>query len=171
MTLILQNDDGDEVGANAYVDVAFLKTYHLARGVDIATYSDDLLSAAIIRATDYLDQRFNFVGRSLSETQTTQWPRLGAKDINRWLVEGIPNQVKNATAEYAKIALEQEINPNPERHESGVRVASIREKVGPIEESTSFAFGQGFTMPRYPKADRMLTVNGLAIAGGQIRRG
>lgn len=171
MAFTLQEDSGAVTGANAYIDATFFKSYHKDRGTLPDGLETSTINAAIIRATDYLDARFNFVGEKEQRVQTTQWPRSDAYDIDDHIVFGIPFEVKNATAEYALIALSQEINPNPDRDDTGRSVLEKYERVGPLEERTLYDRGVRFEMPRYPKADRMLTIRGLVRKSGRIRRG
>lgn len=171
MALTVQTDQGNVDGANAYVDAAYVIAYHADRGLDLSATATATLEAAIVRATDYLDQRFTFVGVPIYSDQSTGWPRSNAKDINGWLVSGIPLAVKQATAEYANIALSQELNPTPERDATGQLIAAKSEGVGPLEESIRYAAASAFKMPKYPKADRILIVKGLVVSNRQIRRG
>jgi len=78
MTLIVQDDNGIIVGANAYITVAEFKAYHDARGGSYVGKSDPDIEKAIILATDYLDDRFNYVGRRRNLEQDTAWPRNNA---------------------------------------------------------------------------------------------
>jgi hypothetical protein len=129
MTLNVQSDDGTVANANGYISVAEFKAYHDDRG---NTYgADNLIAIAIIKATDYLDTRFEFIGVKLTTDQTTQWPRkagTGQALVNTLdndtfspfivvgvpsnnpielvgpngeIITGIPKAIKNATAEYA----------------------------------------------------------------------
>jgi hypothetical protein len=77
MAMVVQNDDGDEVGANSYLTVAAFKTYHDNRGNSYSDYTDSQIEKALVKATDYIDTRFIFKGIKLNDddTQTTQWPR------------------------------------------------------------------------------------------------
>lgn len=79
VTLVPQNDTGDAVGANCYHDLAYFKAYHDSRGNSYSPFTDDQIKAGIIRATDYLDTRFDFKGVKLNGNplivQTTEWPR------------------------------------------------------------------------------------------------
>lgn len=65
-TLVVQDDDGDVANANAYITLAFFQSYHTNRGNDYSDSSSDEQKAAIIRATDYLDTRFDFRGVRLN---------------------------------------------------------------------------------------------------------
>ena len=171
MALTVQTDQGNVDGANAYVDAAYVIAHHADRGLDLSATATATLEAAIVRATDYLDQRFTFVGVPIYTDQSTGWPRSNAKDCNGWLVSGIPLAVKQATAEYANIALSVELNPTPERDGTGQTVAAKSEGVGPLSESVRYAAAGQFKMPKYPKADRILVVKGLVVSNRQIRRG
>jgi hypothetical protein len=59
--------------------------------------------SAIIRASDYLDQRFGteFRGRRRAQTQSLEWPRLEAWDDAGYPYDGIPKKLRMAVAEYA----------------------------------------------------------------------
>lgn len=172
MAIIVQNIDGTAVGANAYITVQEFKDYHADRGADTSAFDDEAIEAAIVRATDYLDQRFNFVGKKrLGRDQTTEWPRSDAWDRDRYYINDIPPEVKEACAEYALRALAAELNPDPERNASGVAVLSKSEAVGPISESVTFVGGAVFQMPKYPAADQKLVRAGLVRSGGTLLRG
>ncbi len=169
MAFTLQNDHGTVADANAYIDRTFLIAYHADRGLTLE--DTDALDFAIIKATDYLDARFNFIGRPLYTNQSTRWPRGNARDAHGCMVSGLPIEIKRATAEYANIALAQELNPTPTRSETGAAIAAKSEDVGPISESVRYAKASSFEMPKYPRADRMLIVRGLVVTNRQIRRG
>lgn len=171
MALVTQDDTGTVVGANSYIDVAYFKSYHDERGNVYGTPTDDLIAQKIIVATDYVDARFNYVGQCLAgRNQTTMWPRLSAFDQNRLAILGIPQEVKEATAEYALRALTGDLNPDPERDLSGATIQSKSEGVGPITESVTFVGGATFQMPRYPVADQKLKRAGLVRSGGTLLR-
>jgi hypothetical protein len=171
MALVLQDNTGTVAGANAYISVAAFKAYHDARGNTYAP-GDPAIEFAIIKATDYLDQRFNFVGRKLAaRDQETSWPRMNAYDSDRQLVNGIPLEVQEATAEYALRALTAILNPDPTRDASGATVQSKSEQVGPIAQSVTYVGGAVFIMPKYPAADQRLIKAGLVRTGGTLIRG
>jgi len=145
--------------SNAYVSTAFVDDYQSSRGrVDWSNELTLIKEAAIIRATDYIDQRFGkrFRGYKRSKIQALEWPRNNASDNDNWFFMGeheIPPQLKKACAEYALIALRiGELLPNPPLPvnpqsltanssqtilPTGV-VVNKREKVGPIEEETKY---------------------------------
>lgn len=172
MAFTVQDNNGSVANANAYISLAEFQEYHADRGNSLAAYNDAAQQAAIIRATDYLDQRFRFVGeKRQGRLQTTQWPREDVDDVDGYTVTGIPPEVKEATAEYALRALTAALAPDPTRDASGVPILSKSESVGPVSESTTFAAGAVFRMPRYPDADQKLVKAGLVCAGGISLRG
>lgn len=171
MAFTVQNSTGTEASANAYVTAAEFKEYHKDRGNSISAYSTSQIQAAIVRATDYLDLRFMYVGERAQSPQSTEWPRLNGFDIEEDLINGIPQEVKEATMEYALIALSATINPVPLRDDTGQIVTRKKERVGPIEEDTRYTEGPVFTMPKYPPADLKLIRRGLVVQGGTARRG
>ncbi len=172
MGLILQDDGGLVVGANAYLSLQSFKDYHALRNNDLGTATDPELEAAIIRATDYLDNRFHFVGSRLNgRSQSTEWPRRGARDRDGSTVRGIPPEVTEACAEYARRAVSAELNPDPLRDDTGALVLSKAEGVGPLSESVTYASGAKIELPRYPAADQKLIRSGLVRTGGMVYRG
>lgn len=174
MGLIVQADNGATVpGANAYITVAYFRAYHADRRTALpASAADDAeVEGAIIRATDYLDGRFRFVGRRVyGREQSTEWPRANAYDADRNYVNGVPEEIKEATADYALRALTADLNPDPTRDPSGGVVISKSEQVGPIAESTTFAAGTYGSLPRYPAADLKLRRTGLIRSSGDVIR-
>lgn len=173
MAFTVQDDTGLITGANAYISEAFADTYHSDRGN--TAWAAEMSAAkqiAIVRATDYLDLRFRYVGERLYHTgQSTEWPRNDAYDVDDDQVLGIPPEIQEATAEYALVALSQSLVTNPDRDDTGRAVQAKTEKVGPISESVEYRAGAGFEMPKYPSADRKLFVRGLILQRGILRRG
>ena len=179
MAFTVQDDSGAVPNANAYIDVDFFKGYIDDRqGSDAyGDYEDGQIERAIVVATDYVDNRFKYVGdRSLgSDVQTTQWPRDVAFDADGRQQNGIPDAVKKATAEYAMRALKATLDPDPVRDASGRKVMSESKSVGPVSKSVTYGIGSS-EPPKYPAADRILQASGLIIGGpsawgtGDLRR-
>lgn len=200
MALTVQDDTGTVVGANAYITVAAFKAYHDDRG-NTYTTDDTKIASAIIRATDYLDSRFRFRGLALVAGQTTEWPRqagtavfmpwwdisfLGVdavfsgpaaavelSDASGNPIVGIPQAVKNATAEYALRALAQPLYQDAPAPVGGRLIQEHTVTVDVITETTVYAPSQGtgqFQMPAYPQADMMLARAGLIETGRTVYR-
>lgn len=171
MAFIVQNDTGTAVDANSYQTVAGFRAYAADHGFDATTYLDPAVQVALVNATTYVDRRFRYLGRKLNgRDQTTQWPRINAYDRDREYIDGVPREVKDATSEYAQRALTGSLSPDTTFDVGGV-VISKSEKVGPIEESVTYAQGGAAIFPRYPLADAILTGSGLTVSGGNISRG
>lgn len=168
MAFTVQDDTGGVVDANAYITVAFLKSYHLDRGQALTPNDDPSLQTAIVRATTYLDTRFQFIGQVPDPDQSTQWPRIGAVDSNDRYRDGVPREIKNATAEYARIALSKTLNPVPTQDEYGASVKSRSERAGPVSSSVTYADGSVVKLPKYPPADQWLISSGLVDRSGRI---
>ena len=155
---IIVEDGTKKVDANAYITVQFFRDWHSVRGLaaaatDTGSYGTALIEAAIVKATDYVDKRFGpkFVGYKYSRDQALQWPRQDAFDIDGDSIktDEIPNELKRAVVEYAKIALAMELLAVPapsfnkydpstgetEVSEGGM-IMRKAEKVGPISEET-----------------------------------
>lgn len=149
-------EDGTGVSnANAYIDLAYANTYFDDRNNDDWTATNTKKQAAIIHATDYIDIRWGrlFLGVKEFTANTLEFPRLYLYDQNYNLVTGIPEKLKQATAEYALRSLTGQLMPDPEVDAGKIKLK--REKVGPIEEETEYAQVVRDVKP-YPFADRLL---------------
>lgn len=165
MAFTVQDDNGLVAGANAYVTTAYVRAYHLDRGVDLTAVLDPALQVAIVLATSYLDARFTFLGCRRNAAQDTEWPRRDAYDRDGYVITGIPKAVKQAVAELANKARSATLMPDPERDATGRTVLSKSESVGPLSESVTYAAGGAFTFPEYPLVDRILIGAGLIRTG------
>lgn len=121
-------EDGSVVsGANSYLSVADADTYHSDRGNSLWTGATAVKQAALIRATDYIEQKYTgrWIGELVEHDQALQWPRSGfdEPDYNE-----LPTQLKQAVALLALEALSADLNPALDR---GGMVK--REKVDVIE--------------------------------------
>ena len=99
----VQTDAGTVADANAYIDVAFFRQYHLDRGTDTTAILDGAAQTGIVLATDYIDNRWRlrFPGQPLVVGQSTEWPRANVVDSYGNDVLGLPRELKRACAEYA----------------------------------------------------------------------
>jgi len=164
------DSDNITATANAYITVQQFKDYHNDRGGVISTYGNSAIQKAIVKATDYLDQRFSFVGGRRTTDQRVSWPRVDAYDSEGYLLSGIPVPVEEATAEYAFIALTTTLNPTPEIDAHGRNIKRIKEKVDVIEVDVTF-LGGSLQLPEYPVADLKLKVRGLIVSKRGLVRG
>ena len=151
--------------SNSYLSEADADTHFADRGnATWAAASSANKTAALVRASDYIDKRFGmrFKGFKQSDAQAMEWPRIGALDADDYLLndpnDAVPRQIKKATAEYALRALS---NATLAPDNSNVGVNITRNKVGPIETEqelqTSGGNGVGTvsasSIPDYPEAD------------------
>lgn len=169
MPFVVQNDSGNAPGANAYTTVQEFRDYHTARGLDTSTYADPAVQAAIIKATDYIDTRFRYIGRPYIREQATAWPRFGGRDAAGWGLNGVHQAVKRASHEYALRALTAPLLPDPPADPSGRRVVMESSGVGSLRETKQYAHS-GVSLPDYPAADQVLRNAGLVMSGGRLVR-
>lgn len=101
--------------------------------------------------------------------QPLSFPRAGLYTNRGEEVIGIPLRLKQSVAEYASRSLLALLAPDPETDGTGVAVQAKTDKVGPIEESRTYAEGavpKVFTS--YPAADELLAEY-LTASGGTLR--
>lgn len=161
--------DNITITANAYITTDKFKIYHKDRGNDFTAITTDI-EKAIVAASDYLDERFTFVGERETDDQRLSWPRINGFDIENVLLDGIPVQVEEATSEYALLALTAALNPAPTADGFGRNTKKIKEKVDVIETQVEF-FSSALALPEYPAADMKLIRRGLVVFGRGVARG
>lgn len=102
--------------ANALVSVAEFRAYHTDRGRDTSSILDPDVETAIVRSTDFMEQRFGsrYRGTRSSSTQALSFPRNELRDELGELIEGTPVLAKRACNEYAlRAILYRELAPDP----------------------------------------------------------
>ncbi|MBX0289719.1 hypothetical protein K3G63_04680 [Hymenobacter sp. HSC-4F20] len=99
--------NGDE--ANALISVEYADAYHSLRGNASWTGNDAAKQAAIIRATDYIEQVYGqrFIGTVALNT-VLSWPRYTLAYDS----ETIPEALRKAAAELALDAMAGSLTPN-----------------------------------------------------------
>lgn len=129
--------------ANSYLDVAYADAYFADRGVTAWTGIDSVKQAALIRATDFIEQAYgqSWVGRAVGEGLS--WPRY----FVAYNDDVIPNDLRKATCELALEALAGALNPV-----SGGSQNVIRKKVDVIEVE----YDKAVTARRRPAVDGYL---------------
>jgi hypothetical protein len=191
MTLTVQTKDGTADGANSYVTVAAVRGYYQDRGVDLSSYADPAVSAAVISATDFMDARYSFIGQPLRALQGTACPRyLEAgqrenypRDVNTleptYLLRTAQWQaIERACCQLAYRHLTKgNLLPDPAIDSTSQRVKSKTVKAGPIETSTEYqdapAGKPDADVPSYPAVDLLLRNVGLLRSrnSGTVSRG
>ncbi|MCF0055518.1 DnaT-like ssDNA-binding protein [Dyadobacter sp. CY356] len=96
-------------GANSLVDLAYANSYHLDRGNSLWTGTDAVKQSALIKATDYIQQKYTFRGFLVSETQPLNWPRA---DVPYVATNVIPDRLKQAVCQLALEVMTAPLNPS-----------------------------------------------------------
>lgn len=112
--------------ANSYATLEAANSFHADRGNTGWTGSEDAKKAALIKATDYIEQVYGerFIGELVSEDQSLSWPRV----TSRFDFDIIPEKLILAVCDLALEALSG--RPLIANVETGIK----RKKVGPIEK-------------------------------------
>lgn len=120
-----------------YGDATNFVAYHAARGKDVSSYDDDVINAALVVASTWIDGIYgdSFVGHKTGGfTQADQWPRIGAtvsdgadkwKNYYTFPDNVIPDQVKHATYEAALRQIESPGSLQPDYTPSKYKRVSI----------------------------------------------
>lgn len=133
MALIIETGAG-VAGANSYVDLAYLKAYHLSRGRSAWDYYDDEeMEAAALRAMTYLET-FRYKGQRVAVSQSCVFPRVGIimRDGLEWPSTEVPEMVRAAQAEATQREIETPGTLLPD-WEPG-KGPKRREKLGDMED-------------------------------------
>lgn len=117
-------------------------------------------TAALIRATEWIDGEFSFVGYVASSDQALAWPRRYAYDREGRLRNGIPIELKNAVAWLAAEGLSGELDPALSR---GGDIRQVKAGSVEIEWNPSAPTGKS-----YRHVQRMLR---NIIKSDRMRRG
>lgn len=198
MALVVEDGTG-LTNADAYISLADVDTYHTNRGHTRWTGTNAVKETCIRRATDYVDKRFGtrFRGYRKDSDQSLEWPRTQAYDRAGRTVLLVPVNLQRAVAEYALRALllgelapdaplpvpeqNQDVSSTPSTEVVTGEIKSKTERVGPIEESTTYATSnesqsrladrasqsaivETSILPQYPAAD--LLIEPLLTIGG-----
>ena len=150
-------EDGTVVaGANAYETVAEFKAYWADRNVTF-TQDDPTIRGAIVISTQYVDLNNKWKGAIVISDQPLDWPRVGVTDDEGRIIPSltVPDQLKNAVAEYAKRQLTAPIQPDV-ADEGALK--KVKKKVDVIETETEYQDNTGgyFGLRSYPLADNYL---------------
>jgi len=162
MSFLVEDGTG-LAGATSYGSVTEFVLYWADRGKDYSDTDAELIVAALINATDYMEVRFGskFKGRKVSGEQGLAWPRRYVTDREGYEIayDAVPSRIKRACFEYAKRALDADLLPDPS---GDPNVISETKTVGPITTSKTYAgSATGTKVKPYPMADAL--VNELTI--------
>jgi len=170
INFIVQTDDGTTANANAYIDTTEFVQYWENHGVDYSAEDESTQQVAIIRGTEYVDQRYKYTGYPLEEGQTTEFPRAELYDCRGDLVEGVPQIVKDACAEYAGRYVENGKLQDDITDIGTINGRVTKEKLGPMEVEYEGGISGGGGYPSYPTADQILKSSCFVINGNRVGR-
>lgn len=175
MALVLEDGTGI-IDANSYATVQEFKDYHNDRGNDVSEFSDSDIARLLVRATDYVDQRWGmaFKGYKQFTCNTLSFPRKALVDKAGNTVEGVPEKLKQAVFIYALQAGDKDLFVDPELTvRSGITME--RQRVGPIETETRYAESSASSLNSvesmiqpFPAADLLLQE--YVLPGGRTIR-
>ncbi len=172
MSFSVETGVGTDPTANSYASVSAFRAYWLDRAFDTTPFLDAAVQAALIKATDYLEERFYFYWfgfQLLPGTQPLAWPRQCVY-LNCVLLPALPTQIARATIEYAKRALSADLFPDPHDTDStGQVVKNSTVKVGPIEKTVGYVGAGARITQAYPSADAWLKGLKADYCGAAIR--
>ena len=143
--------------ANSYSSVEFADAYATDRGYDawMALAIVDK-QRALVRATDYMDRNFTFLGFEYEPAQALEWPRGGITDENGLYFERMPDEIRKAAVEYAMRMATTDIQPDQTIDVRGF-ITDKETTVGPIKTRTRYAPGQAAPLQfSIPAADLLL---------------
>lgn len=162
--------------ANSYASVDAADEYFTDRNRQAwLALTIDQKQSALIDATDYIDLRW---GKKLLDIrafpgQALEFPRVARtyRPIPPVTAIALPVRLLRACFEYAIIASNGPLAPNPEMDESGRIANTVREKVGPIEEEKRWDAGNttSTVFRPYSVADQLMSCFIRATNGGVIR--
>jgi hypothetical protein len=171
--------------ANSYATAADMVAHFTDRGVDLAGFSTTQIEQALVRATDYLETNFKFVGFKESKDQGLSWPRYANfDDRDGFNFDPVPDPLVKALYEYALEALYGDLYPSgqlaapsPAPGTSGTvlsaPVSRTRKKIGEIEKDIWYNVRAGSAtgeLRPIPKADNLLKRNGLIVSSRELYR-
>ena len=128
MAFIVEDGTG-LADSNSYASVQEYRDYAELRNIDVTSELDATIQGYLVRATDYLDLTYEYLGEKLTETQMLEFPRL-VDNVN---IE-LPIRIKNATIE---MALEQSSGATIFKNTTK-NITALRNKVGSVETETKY---------------------------------
>ncbi|QMV29693.1 hypothetical protein [Vibrio phage vB_VnaS-AQKL99] len=138
MNFVVEDGTGKS-DATSYVDVAYADEYFKRKGYTAwANLSNEAKEAELINGTEYADKKFGFKldGRPLKDTQSLEFPRSGLKDRYGRPILGVPDNIKQATCEYAILSSAGRLYPQTSQVDENIKRESV--KVGPITTTTEY---------------------------------
>jgi hypothetical protein len=148
--LVVEDGTGLET-SNSYVSLEEFQDYwELRNDATVAALSDEDATAALVKAAQFLDYTYRWVGDRYSALQAMSWPRVVFfdRDARAMYANVIPQRLKDAQCELAR---ESAVNGLTAVLDRGGRVQN--ETVGPLSV-TYFSDATG--EKSYPLVDRII---------------
>ncbi len=153
--------------ATVYADLAEADQYleNSDRKTAWRTSSSKERQAALIQGADYIDQTFRnrYKGQRFSSAQRLEWPRIEVFDELGNITTppagdagSIPEEIGNASIEYAFEAAQAVLAPTPAVDETGREVVEIREKVDVLETWTKYRDISTAKFKKFPRAELVI---------------
>lgn len=151
----------------AYTDNTYYKAYFAARNIDVTSQLDAAIDAALLVATEYLDDTYDFVGYATTSSQTEKWPRSNVYTVDGYNIDSstIPDRVKQATCELAYLEQTQTGGLSP--NFNGEVIKSKKEKLGDLEQEIEYDSSASESYNRFyakaiKKIDHWITGSGIS---------
>ena len=138
--------------ANSYITVAEFEAFWTERNVNLA-HSNAAKEAELVKAADYINREYTFVGERQYRYQAMAWPRLtGVYLVKDWPIDPdtVPQDIKDAQAELAYI-IHQGTNVFA-TVEGGAKVRE-KNKAGPVETEVEYT--------NFRETPRFVAIEGL----------
>lgn len=92
--------------ANAYVTIAYTDDYLTSHGNSaFSSLTQTQKEVAIVKATDYIDNVFDWYGKKKKQTQGLNFPRVDLYDKDGYEITGVPKVLKDAVCEAVAIII------------------------------------------------------------------
>lgn len=103
--MTVENGNGIK-DANSYVDIEYADAYFSARNItQWAEKTDEEKEVLLIKATDYIDNVFEWYGKKEFTEQSLRFPRKNLYDYEGEQIKGIPKSLKDAVCETINVLL------------------------------------------------------------------
>ena len=143
---------GDQT-ANSYITVAEYEAFWTERNVNI-THSTAEKESELVKAADYINRNYQFIGEQQYRYQAMAWPRLtGVILVKDWPIDPdtVPQDIKDAQAELAYLI---HTGATPFATVEGGAKVREKNKAGPVE--TEVEYTNFRETPRYVAIEGLL---------------
>ena len=94
------------IDSNSYVSLEYADDYFTSHGVSIwSEKTEEEKEILLVKATDYIDNIFDWNGIKSTKEQGLNFPRLGLFDKDGYKVEDVPKQLKDSVCEAVTVVM------------------------------------------------------------------